>query len=208
MTRWTFLTLGLLLAGFGSAAAQTADGRPAPVDSVSVEGVMRAAAVVDSVFVDRLSAYGEVAPGDFGAYLLVRLGVQPFPEDLAWRVEADSGLITLRGRFADIPEESRALFGNLLMLVDSNTTLHAEVRTAPAGPALARFRLTRVLINGVAVPEFLLAQILYSVGRQYPALTESGRDLYLQIPPDGRIGILPGRVVLERGEKGEARSEK
>lgn len=202
MTRCALLTLGLLVASPLPAVAQPGNGATAPVDSVSVEGVLRAAAVVDSVFVDRLSAYGEVAPGDFGAYLLVRLGVEPFPENLAWRVVADSGLITLKGRFADIPEESRALFGNLLMFVDSTTTLHAEVRTAPAGPALARFRLTRVLINGVAVPEFLLAQILYAVGRQYPALTETGRDLYLQIPPDGRMRIVPGRIVVERGGGG------
>lgn len=181
-------------------AGQSAAPLAAPIDSVSIEGVFRAASVVDSVFVDGLSRYGEVAPGDFGAYLLVRLGVEPFPEDLAWRVHADSGVITLRGRFADIPEESRQLFGNLLMFVDSTTTLDAEVRMAPAGEALARFRLTRVLINGVAVPEFLLSQILYSVGRQYPALTETGRDLYLQIPADGRVTIRPGRIVLERGE--------
>jgi len=183
-------------------AQSGANGRaavPAPViDSVSIEGVLRAGAVVDSVFVDRLSTYGEVAPGDFGAYLLARLGVEPFPHDLAWRVQADSGVIRIRGRFQDIPEESKALFGNLLMFVDSTTTLEAEVRTAPAGEALARFRLTRVLVNRMAVPDFLLTSILRSVGRQYPALTESGRDLYLQVPSDGRVRILPGRIVFER----------
>lgn len=194
--------LGLVIMAAGPLAAQSANpSSRTPIDSVSFEGVHRAAAVVDSVFVDGVSRYGQVTPGDFGAYLLVRLGVEPFPEDLAWRVLADSAVIYLRGRFADIPEESRRLFGNLLMFVDSTTTLHAEVRMAPAGAALARFRLTRVLINGVAVPEFLLAQILYSVGRQYPALTETGRDLYLQIPVDGRISIMPGRVVLERGAR-------
>lgn len=198
---------GILIAGAAPCVAQSAgNGRPAVparvVDSVSIEGVVRAGAVVDSVFVDRLSSRGEMAPGDFGAYLLARLGVEPFPADLAWRVEADSGLILIRGRFQDIPEESRALFGNLLMFVDSTTTLEAEVRTAPAGEALARFRLTRVLVSGMAVPEFLLAGILRSVGRQYPALTESGRDLYLQIPPDGRIHILPGRIVVERAAPG------
>ena len=201
MMRYHHLVLALSLVGAGPLAAQSALPVAAPVDSVSLEGVYRAASVVDSVFVDGLSRHGEIAPGDFGAYLLVRLGVEPFPEDLAWRVHADSAVIYLRGRFADIPEESRRLFGNLLMFVDSTTTLDAEVRMAPAGVALARFRLTRVLINGVAVPEFLLSQVLYSVGRQYPALTETGRDLYLQIPADGRISILPGRVILEQGER-------
>ncbi|MCL4866552.1 MAG: hypothetical protein KJZ47_11715 [Gemmatimonadales bacterium] len=190
----------LVLALLGLAApleAQAPNGAPAPVDSVSVEGVVRAAAVVDSVFVDRISPSGQIAPGDFGAYLLARLGVEPFPEDLAWRVTADSGVLYLRGRFKDIPEESRGLFGNLLLFVDSTTTLAAEVRTAPAGPGLARFRLDRVLINGVSVPEFVMISVLNSVGREYPALTESGRDLYLQVPPEGRVLILPGRIALD-----------
>lgn len=171
-----------------------------PVDSVSLGGVIRAGAVVDSVFVDRLRPQGEIAPGDFGAYLLARLGVEPFPEDLAWRVQADSGVIHIRGRFRDIPEESRALFGNLLLFVDSTTTLDAEVRPGPAGPGLARFRLDRVLVNRIPVPEFLLLSIFDSVGRRYPALTESGRDLYLQVPPGGRIAVLPGRIVLDLPE--------
>ncbi|HUG27776.1 MAG TPA: hypothetical protein VMK53_05700 [Gemmatimonadales bacterium] len=199
MMRYKHLALALVLVGAGPLAAQSAVPVAAPIDSVSLEGVYRAAAVVDSVFVDGLSRYGEIAPGDFGAYLLVRLGVEPFPEDLAWRVQAEQDIIFIRGRFKDIPEESRALFGNLLMFMDSTTTLEVEVRMAPAGAALARFRLTRVLVNRVPIPEFLLSQILYSVGRQYPALTETGRDLYLQIPADGRITLWPGKIVVERG---------
>lgn len=179
------------------AAAQAQDGAKVPVDSVSIEGILRASAVVDSVFIDRQIPSGSIAPGDFGAYLLARLGVEPFPEDLAWRVTADSGVLMIRGRFKDIPEESRGLFGNLLLFVDSTTTLAAEVRTAPAGPGLARFRLNRVLINGVAVPEFVMISILNSVGREYPALTDSGRDLYLQVPPEGRVLILPGRIAID-----------
>jgi hypothetical protein len=180
------------------ALAQSPAPAATPIDSVSLEGVLRAGAVVDSVFVDLRTTSGLVAPGDFGAYLLARLGVEPFPEDLAWRVTADSGLITIRGRFKDIPEESRGLFGNMLLFVDSTTTLAAEIRPAPAGPGLARFRLDRVLINGRAVPDFVMISIFNSVGRQYPELTESGRDLYLQVPLDGQIRVLPGKIVLER----------
>jgi hypothetical protein len=201
MMRYKHLAVALVLAGAGPVAAQSAVPVATPVDSVSLEGVYRAAAVVDSVFVDGLSRYGEIAPGDFGAYLLVRLGVEPFPEDLAWRVQAEQDIIFIRGRFKDIPEESRALFGNLLMFMDSTTTLEVEVRMAPAGVALARFRLTRVLVNRVPIPEFLLSQILYSVGRKYPALTETGRDLYLQIPADGRITLWPGKIVVEREQR-------
>lgn len=200
--RSVLLVAAVLLAAVPLRAQDTGNGRPVPVDSVSREGVVRAGAVVDSVFVDLVATRGEVAPGDFGAYLLVRLGVEPFPDDLAWRVVADSGLLTIRGRFKDIPEESRGLFGNLLLFVDSATTLVAEVRPAPAGPGLARFRLDRVLVNGVPIPEFLMTSILNSVGRQYPALTDSGRDLYLQVPVGGRIMVEPGRVVLVRGEGG------
>lgn len=196
--RITCLAWGTALLVGGPLKAQSAEPVRGPIDSVSIEGVYRAAAVVDSVFVDGLSRSGEIAPGDFGAYLLVRLGVEPFPEDLAWRVQAEQDILFIRGRFRDIPEESRALFGNLLMFMDSTTTLEVEVRMAPAGVALARFRLMRVLVNRVPIPEFLLSQILYSVGRQYPALTETGRDLFLQIPPDGRVTLQPGKIVVER----------
>ncbi|MDZ4674139.1 MAG: hypothetical protein SGI84_06770 [Gemmatimonadota bacterium] len=196
MRRFLLLPAAVLCLA-GSAGAQSRNGGSAPIDSVSIEGILRASAVVDSVFVDRLAKAGEIAPGDFGAYLLARLGVEPFPEDLAWRVRADSGILMIHGRFKDLPEESRGLFGTLLLFVDSTTTLAAEVRTRPAGPGLARFRLERVLVNGIAVPEFVMTSILNSVGREYPALTESGRDLYLQVPPEGRVLILPGRIALD-----------
>ena len=196
MSRFSLMCLAALALS-APLGAQSSVGASTPIDSVSIEGVLRASAVVDSVFVDRLAPAGQIAPGDFGAYLLARLGVEPFPEDLAWRVTADSGVLYLRGRFKDIPEESRGLFGNLLLFVDSSTTLAAEVRNAPAGPGLARFRLDRVLINGVPVPEFVMISVLNSVGREYPELTESGRDLYLQVPPEGRILIRPGQIALD-----------
>ena len=161
-----------------------------------MDGVVRASALVDSVFIERTLPQGSIAPGDFAAYLLARLGVEPFPVNLGWKVEADSGLLKIHGRFKDIPEESRAMFGNLLLFMDSTTTLAATVRPAPAGAGLARFRLDQVLVNGFAVPEFVMTSILTSVGRRYPALTESGRDLYLQVPPGGKIEVLPGSIRL------------
>lgn len=191
--RVMILAITAVLTWSGDAVGRQATG---PVDSVSVEGVLRASALVDSVFIDRTLLKASIAPGDFAAYLLARLGVEPFPVNLGWRVEADSGVLRIQGRFQDIPDESRAIFGNLLLFMDSTTTLAAIVKPAPAGAGLARFRLDQVLVNGFVVPDFVMTSILTSVGRRYPALTESGRDLYLQVPPDGGVEVLPGSIRL------------
>jgi hypothetical protein len=51
-------------------------------------------------------------------------------------------------------------------------------------------------VQGIAIPEMILGSILAGVGKQYPALTASGRDLYIQVPSGAGMALEPGAVRL------------
>jgi hypothetical protein len=88
------------------------------------------------------------------------------------------------------------MIGPLAALVDSSTVLAAEIVLLPANQGLSHFRLQGVSIGGFPVPEIVLRSMLLDVGESYPALTKSGRDLYVEIPPDGRVSLIPGAIRL------------
>jgi hypothetical protein len=82
------------------------------------------------------------------------------------------------------------------MVLPPDTRLEAQIELLPAGPEAARFRLRSATVQGIPVPEAFLGSMLAEVGRQYPALTPSGRDLLVQIPTGARMVLLPGAVEL------------
>ena len=59
-----------------------------------------------------------------------------------------------------------------------------------------RFDLDGATVQGIPIPESVLGPAMRSVGRDYPALTETGRDLFIQIPADGKMKLMPGAVLL------------
>jgi len=182
--------LGLASALPGQSASPSGAGR------LTREGVARAQVVVDSVFLDRKSTVGTIEGGDWASYLLVRLGVNPFPDSTEFLVAVDSTHITFSGRIRDLPREARAMIGPLSALVDSNTVLVADIVQLPANKGLAHFRLRGITVGGFPVPDLVLHSMLLDIGERYPALTESGRDLYVEIPVDGRVTLVPGGVRL------------
>jgi hypothetical protein len=163
---------------------------------ITPAGVARAQAVVDSVFLDRKSPRGSIEGGDWAAYLMARLGVTILPDSTGIVVTVDSQLITFSGRIRDLPVEARAMLGSLSALVDPATVLSAEVEQVPADKGLAHFRLRKVSVGAFAVPEVMLRSMMMDIGDKYPALTETGRDLFVQIPTDGRVALRPGAVLL------------
>lgn len=190
-----WLLAGILAAAFPSVLpGQSAP--PSGAGHLTREGVVRAQAVVDSVFLDRKSTVGTIEGGDWASYLLVRLGVNPFPDSTEFLVAVDSTHITFSGRIRDLPPDARAMIGPLAALVDSNTVLVADIVQLPANKGLAHFRLRGVSVGGFPVPDLVLHSMLLDIGERYPALTESGRDLYIEIPPDGRVTLVPGGVRL------------
>ncbi|HEV8613591.1 MAG TPA: hypothetical protein VGQ73_08760 [Gemmatimonadales bacterium] len=168
----------------------------APPGKITRAGVARAQAVVDSVFLDRTAREGTIEGGDWASYLMARLGVEPLPENTEILIAVDSLHIVLSGRLQDLPQEARAMIGPLAALVDSSTVLIADIVQLPAAQGLTHFRLQGVSIGGLPVPELILRYMLLDVGEHYPALTRSGRDLFVEIPPDARVMLVAGAVRL------------
>ena len=151
---------------------------------------------MDSVFLDRKTSKGAIEGGDWASYLMVRLGVTPLPDSVGIVVVVDSQLITFSGRIQDLPPDARAMLGPLSALVDPATMLSAEIEQLPAGKGLAHFRLRKVSVGVFPVPELMLRSMMMDIGDRYPALTETGRDLFVQIPPDGRVTLSTGAVLI------------
>jgi hypothetical protein len=163
---------------------------------IGPEGVPRASAIVDSVFVDRTAAGGFVPGGDFTAYLMARLGIPHLPEDFGFRVQVDSSAIRIGGTIADLSAEARRALAQLVMILPPTTRLEARVTLLPAGAQAVRFHLDGATVQGIPVPESVLTPMMRNVGQNYPALTETGRDLFIQIPSGSRMRLAPGGVQL------------
>jgi hypothetical protein len=174
---------------------------PLPPGRITPAGVVRAQAVVDSVFLDRTALQGSIEGGDWASYLMVRLGVTPLPDSVGVEVTVDSQRIVFSGRIQDLPTEARAMLGPLAALVDSSTVLNADVVLLPASPGLAHFQLRGVTVGAFPVPDLILRSMLLNIGERYPALTRTGRDLFVQIPEDGRIALVTGAVQLRAERK-------
>jgi hypothetical protein len=161
---------------------------------LSSAGVYRAAARVDSVYVERINRQAFVDAGDFASYLIARLGVKPFPDDLAIAVGVDTGAVTLSGQVQQLPPAVKASLGPALMFLDPTSVIAADVALVRSQPGVMRFHLRSLLVNGVAMPEALLSPIMSQVGSRYPALTQTGRDILLTIPQDGTMRLERGGV--------------
>jgi hypothetical protein len=84
----------------------------------------------------------------------------------------------------------------MVFLLPPETRLEGQVELLPAGKEAVRFHLAGATVQGVPVPEALFASLMADIGRQYPALTATGRDLFVQIPAGARIRLVPGGVEL------------
>jgi hypothetical protein len=191
--------LVILLAWPQSSSAQApADGaRSAAVRGpgrLSSAGVSRAAARVDSVYVARINRQAFVDAGDFASYLIARLGVQPFPDNLAINVGVDTGAVTLSSQVQQLPPAVKASLGPALMFLDPSSVIAAEVALFKNQPGVMRFHLRSLLINGVPMPEALLSPLMSQVGSRYPTLTQTGRDILIAIPQDGTMRLENGGV--------------
>lgn len=184
--------VGALIAGAPAAAGA----QEIPGDSLSNAGVVRASALVDSVFIDLTLDSAFVNGGDFGSYLMARVNIRPIPRDLRLRVFVDTSRIYLRGTIADLPAETQAALGPLLAIFPMETRIAGEISLTKVAREVVRFRLESMIVNDVALPEPLVAGVMLEVGEQYPALSRTGRDLYVEIPLDAEVRLAPGGVRL------------
>ena len=160
------------------------------------EGVLRASSLVDSVFVDRQLSAATVDGGDFAAYLMARLGATNLPPDFNYRVAIDSTQIRIGGKLSELPPEARRSLSQLMMLFPPDSRLEARITLHGAGKQAVRFRLDAVSIRGLPVPESILQPLMTNIGKQYPALTATGRDLYVQVPDRATMQLASGVVRL------------
>jgi hypothetical protein len=192
----------LFMALAGPAAAQIPASLGTPVNPaltwapMSMGAIPRVAGKVDSVFIDRRAREATVPGGDWVSYMAARLGALPIPDSTGIRVAVDSDRIVVDGRILDLPPETRALFGPMLLLVDASTVLRAEVILGPSGPGVVRFVLASIIVNGFPIPESILAPFLLRVGERYPALTKTGRELLVAVPSDGKISLVQNGVRI------------
>ena len=168
----------------------------APRDSVTAAGVSRASAVVDAVFVDRLLPEGRVGAGDWASYLMARLGIVPIPPDLRVRVSSDSARVVISSMVGELPPEALAALGPIVGMLPPTTVIAGDITVLQATPEVVQFHLDRVRVNGAPLPDALVSTVMREVGRQYPALSKSGRNLYVQVPAGAAVRFLPGAVQL------------
>ena len=187
------VALGLVL--LASAAAFQLPGQ-----TFSDAGARRAAASVDSVFTSRTATRTVIPGGDFGSYLITRLGVVPIPPDLGLRVAVDTDRIVLSGRVRDLPAETRAALGTLLFMVPLAPPIAGDITLTRPAQDLVRFRLAAARVGGIPVPEAMLRAAFQQVGRQYRGMGAAGRDVYFHIPPGGNVDLVAGGVRLSRSQ--------
>lgn len=193
LTQWLVAAALGALAWAAPAAAQAPDSL---WQRIAPDGVFRASAIVDSVYIDRQLKQATIDGGDFAAYLMARLGARNLPEDFGYRVSVDTALLRIGGRISDLTPDARRALASLVLVLPPDTRLEAQISLHPAGREAVRFHLDGATVRGIPVPETLLAPLMNQIGRQYPALTETGRDLLIQVPAGGKMRLVPGGVRL------------
>lgn len=203
----SILKLGLLLMAL-PLTAQTPDSvRPAAGDSAKViaprpgspltnAGVVRATAQVDSVFISRLTDTVTIDGGDFLASLLARIGAGRFDDSAGFRVTVDSNVARINGRLQDFSPEKRRELGAFFSFLDSTTVWTAEISLPQKGNGVMRFRLERLLIGTMPIPELILAPALSLYASVYPELSAGGREFLIAIPESAQATLLEDRIRL------------
>ena len=194
MTR--YLLYWLIALAFLAPPPARAQSPDVAVPAISSQGVLRATEVVDAVFVTRHKHAGSVGGADWVAYMMARLGIHPIPDMPGVAVAVDSGGIVMSSRIGDLPSQTRTELGPLIGFLDPSTPIAADITLTRAGPQAVRFHLQSLSVAGFGLPEMLLAPYLADVGKRYPALTPSGRDLLVQVPTGGRVMLAADSIRL------------
>lgn len=180
----------------GGSAARADSAAAAAPGILSSAGATRAGTAVGQVYVDRVTPELKVEGGDFASHLLERLGVRPVPDGLEVRVAVDQRAVTLTSRVRDLPPQVREMLGPSLNFVSPDAVIAGDVGLTVDGPGVVRFRLRGITLDGMTVPEMILGPMLAEVGRRVPALTKTGRDLLVAIPPKAALELVSGGVRL------------
>ncbi len=192
MRRWWLGWIGALVLVAPAVSAQKPSGAPPPLPGsrITDSGVVRAGAIIDSVFLSRTRLVDTVNIGDFAAHVLARLGVPPFGDSLLFRVTSDSQLVRIAGRLSNFPPEARDELGPIFSFLDSNSVFVAEISMPQHDGGVMRFHLDRVTVQGIGIPEFLLLPALQEYASRYPVLASGGREFLVAMPSEARARLV------------------
>jgi hypothetical protein len=127
---------------------------------------------------------------------MARLGVVPIPADVRVRVRSDSARVVISSLIRELNAETRAALGPIVGMLPPETEIAGDITLLRPNREVVQFYLDRVTVNGVPIPDGFVAATMIEVGKSYPALSRSGRSLYVQVPLDAQVQILPGTVRL------------
>jgi hypothetical protein len=190
------LLVGAVAAGLLASSPAGAQSSGGGASMISSDGVIRATQIVDAVFVTRKAHAGAVGGADWVAYMMARLGIRPIPDLPGVVVAVDTGGIIMSSKLGDLPPQTRTELGPLVGFLDPSTPIAADITLTSAGPQAVRFHLQSFSVAGFGVPEMFLASYLADVGKRYPALTATGRDLLVQVPAGGRVTLAADSIRL------------
>ena len=194
---WSLATLARAAAGQTPSPGVA----PLPGSRISDSGVVRAGAIIDSVFLSRTRLVDTVDIGDFASHVLARLGVPPFGDSLLFRVTSDTQLVRIAGRLSNFPAYERDELRPIFFFLDSNAVFVADVSMPQHDQGIMRFHLDRVTVQGIGIPELLLLPALQEFATRYPVLADGGREFLVAMPPDAHARLIHNGLEISMPPK-------
>jgi hypothetical protein len=165
-------------------------------------GVLRAGSATDSVFVARTRAVDTINIADFASFLLAKLGGSRLYDSLAFKVTSDSQRVRISGRIMDFPTEFRSELGPMFSFLDSTSVFVAEISMPQADSGIMVFRLERITVRGLAIPDLLVLAALSSYRARYPdKLAAGGKEFHVEIPREAHARLATDSIVLRMPPK-------
>lgn len=191
----------LTLIAFGTAVPARAQDT-LPGSRLTNAGVVRAGSATDSVFVARTRLVDTIDIGDFASFLVAKLGGTSLYDSLAFKVTSDSLRVRISGRLMDFPPDSRAELSPIFAFLDSMSVFVAEISMPQADGGILVFRLERITVRGLTIPDLLLLAALSSYRAKYPdKLAAGGKEFHAEIPRDARAKLVHDAIVLRMPPK-------
>ena len=108
----------------------------------------------------------------------------------------------ISGRLTDFPPEFRAELTPVFAFLDSTSVFVAEISMPQADSGIMVFRLERLTVRGLAIPDLLVLAALSSYRAKYPdKLAAGGKEFHVQIPREAHGDLIRDAIVLRMPPK-------
>ena len=173
-----------------------------PGTRLSNAGVVRAGSATDSVFVARTRAVDTINIGDFASFLIAKLGGTRLYDSLQFKVTSDTQRVRISGRLMDFPADSRSEISPIFAFLDSTSVFVAEISMPQADSGIMVFRLERLTVRGLTIPDLLVLAALSSYRAKYPdKLAAGGKEFHAEIPRQAHAKLIKDAIVLRMPPK-------